>query len=138
MGRVMTCSTLVTSNSILVISIAEEVAICGKGILPDTKSQGNGKENGKWPQTRHGRRMAQKKGKHEPPEWDLGQFGAIFSMSAAIFRAFQPFSVSFSWDSRVGPVCHSVNGYSDRTISRTSLSHAVKRADFVMMHEPTH
>ena len=85
---------------------------------PEQKSRKNGKENGKWPQARNGRKMAIKMEKWTR-KWDFGLILAIFSISAAIFRPFQasghfPFSFPFFSDFCSGPISHSVNGHCNR------------------------
>ena len=85
---------------------------------PEQKSRKNGKENGKWPHARNGRKMATKTEKWTQ-KWDFGLILAIFSISAAIFRPFQawghfPFSFPFFRDFCSGPVSQSVNGHFNR------------------------
>ena len=98
--------------------VAIEVAIYRMGNGPEQKSRKNGKENGKWPHARNGRKMAAEMEKWTQ-KWDFGLILAIFSISAAIFRPFRawghfPFSFPFFRDFCSGPVSHSVNGYFNR------------------------
>ena len=81
--------------------VAIEVAIYRIGKFretgPEQQFRKNGKETGKWPQARNGRKMAIKMEKWTR-KCDFGLILAIFSVSVAIFSAIsgvRPFSIFF-------------------------------------------
>ena len=95
------------------------------GTGPEQKSRKNGKENGRWPRARNGRKMAikmEKKGQRANIRPTI-PFSVPFFHLIAIFRPFRarghlPFSFPFFRDFCSGPVSHSVNGHFNRKAGR--------------------